>query len=169
MTTHSNATAHSETPHETETNILTVSDATKRRAEAVINDKTINPQWRTMIRFALELNDSSLAELVNRAEVGENIVDTFESMRTSEADEEDSTASKIEALAEIICRAGDDRTAALFLLMATLEASNHPKDLANIAKHLAFCRCAESNLYGMVDAQIAVVEGELLASNTLAS
>jgi hypothetical protein len=32
---------------------------------------------------------------------------------------------------------------------------------------IAVTRCAELNLYGMVDAQIAVVEDELLASNTL--
>lgn len=30
-------------------------------------------------------------------------------------------------------------------------------------KHFAFTRCGEFNVYGMVDAQIAVVEGELLA------
>lgn len=56
MTTHSSAIAHQDTPHETETTIITVSDATKRRAESVINDKTIDPQWRTIIRAALELN-----------------------------------------------------------------------------------------------------------------
>ena len=169
MNIYSSATAHEETPHETATNTLTVSDATRRRAESVINDTTIDPQWRTMIGFALELNDSSLAELVTRAEAGENIVDTFESMRTPDTDEDDSTAGKIEVLAEIICRAGDEPAAALFVMMATLEASAHPKELANTAKHFAFTRCAESNLYGMVDAQIAVVEGELLASNTLVS
>ena len=45
--------------------------------------------------------------------------------------------------------------------MATVENSSHPKALANTAKHLAFTRCGELNLYGMVDAQIAVAEGEL--------
>src|SRR5688572_11061878 len=34
--------------------------------------------------------------------------------------------------------------------------------LANTAKHFAFTRCGELNLYEMVDAQIAIVEGELL-------
>jgi hypothetical protein len=169
MTTNSSAPAHQEKPHETETTILTVSDATKRRAESVINDTTIDPQWRTIIRAALELNDPWLADLVNRAEAGENIVDTFESMRTPDTDEGDSTVRKTEALIEIICRAGNEPTAALFVLMATLEASMHPQELANTAKHFAFTRCAESNLYGMVDAQIAVIEGELLASNTLVS
>src|ERR1044072_5044850 len=68
MTTHSSATAHQDTPHETETTNITVSDATKRRAESVINDKTIDSQWRTIIRFALELNDTFVDELVSRAE-----------------------------------------------------------------------------------------------------
>ena len=105
MTSHSSATALDEAPHETETTtIITVSDATKRRAESVINDRTIDPQWRTIIRAALELNDPWLAELVTRAEAGEDIVDTFESMRTTEAHEDDSRLGRIEALAEIICR-----------------------------------------------------------------
>ena len=169
MTVHSSATAHRETPHETETNIVTVSDATRHRAELVIDDTTIDPQWRTIIRAALELNDPWLADLVNRAEAGENIVDTFESMRTPDTDEGASPVRKIETLAEIICRAGDKPTAALFVLMGTVEAATHAKELAKTAKHFAFSRCAESNLYGIVDAQIAVVEGELLASNTLVS
>jgi hypothetical protein len=169
MTSHSSATALQETPHETETTIITVSDATKRRAEAVISDKTIDLQWRTIVRAALELNDPWLAELVIRAEAGEDIVDTFESLRTPDADKDESAARKIEALAEIICRAGDEPTAALFILMETLEGSMHPKVLASRAKHVAFSRCGELHVYEMVDAQIAVVEGELLASNTVVS
>jgi len=77
---------------------------------------------------------------------------------------------KIEALTEMICRAGDDpgtKAAALLVLMATVENSSHPKALANAAKHLAFTRCGELNVYSMVDAQIAVAESELLAGNTL--
>ena len=169
MVNHTSVTAHEVTPHETEPTIITVSDATRRRAESVINDRTIDPQWRTIIRTALELNDPWLAELVSRAEAGENIVDTFESMRTPDTDEDHSAASKIEGLAEIICRAGAEPTAALFVLMGTLDRSTDPKEDAKIAKHFAFSRCAELNLYGMVDTQIAVVEGELLASNTLVS
>ena len=61
----------------------------------------------------------------------------------------------------------DQSAAALLVLMGGLENSPHPKVLANTAKHFAFTRCGESNLYGMVDAQIAAVEGELLARNTL--
>jgi hypothetical protein len=46
--------------------------------------------------------------------------------------------------------------------MATLENATHLKALANVAKHLAFTRCGDLNVYGMVDAQIAVLESELL-------
>src|SRR5215211_7356447 len=165
MANHVSATAHVETPHETETTIITVSDATKRRAESVINDKTIDPQWRTIIRAALELNDPSLAELVSRAQAGENIVDTFESMRTPDATEDDSTLGKIEALAEIISRSGDEPTAALFILMETLENSTDPRVFASRAKHVAFSYCGELQVYEMIDAQLAELEGESLASN----
>ena len=37
---------------------------------------------------------------------------------------------------------------------------------ANLAKHFAFTRCGELNLNGMVEAQTAALEGELLAGNT---
>ncbi|HET9710798.1 MAG TPA: hypothetical protein VFP64_02915 [Pyrinomonadaceae bacterium] len=101
---------------------------------------------------------------MSRADAGERIIDTIDFSLTPETnDEDDSSEDKIEALTEIICRAGDEAAAALFVLMGTLENSTHPKVLANAAKHFAFARCSDSNLYGMVDAQIAVVESELLA------
>ena len=84
----------------------------------------------------------------------------------------DTNEVKIAALAELICRAGDEagtKSAALLVLMSTLENAPHPKALANLAKHLAFTRCSELNLNGMVEAQIEVFESELLASNTLVS
>ena len=58
------------------------------------------------------------------------------------------------------------KSAALLVLMATLENATHPKALANLAKHLAFTRCGELNLNGMVDGQIAMLEGELFAGHT---
>jgi len=169
MTTHSSAIAHQDTPQETETTKITVSDATRRRAESVINDKTIDPQWRTIIRFALELNDPFVGELVSRAEAGENIVDTFESLRTPVPIEDESILRKVEALAEIISRSGDEPTAALFIVMETLENSTDPKVLASRAKHVAFSHCGELHVYEMVDAQLAELEGELLATYTLVS
>ena len=53
------------------------------------------------------------------------------------------------------------RSAALLVLMATLESATHPKTLANMAKDVAFTRCGELNVYGMVDAQVAAIESEL--------
>ena len=117
----------------------------------------------------MELNDPFVAELVSRAEAGENIVDTFESMRTPDAAEDDSTLRESEALAEIISRSGDVPTAALFILMETLENSKDPRVLASRAKHVAFSRCGDLHVYEMIDAQLAELEGESIASNTLVS
>jgi len=155
MTTYGSATALEETPH--------VSDALRRRAQAVISDTSIDPEWRAIIRYALEINDPWLADLVRRADAGETIIDTTELTPTIPPNETDSHEEKVEALAENICRSGDDSAAALLVLMGTLEDSTHPKLLANAAKHFAFTRCADLNLFGIVDAQIAVVEGELLS------
>ena len=170
MTTHVSATALPETPHASETSTTTaISDALRRRAHAVINDNSIDPRWRAIIPYGLEINDPWLADLVRRADAGETIIDSIDFSLEPETLEEDSAEDKIERLAEIICGTGNpnDEAAALFVLMGTLENSTHPKLLANAAKHFAFTRCADLNLFGIVDAQIAVVEGELLAGNTL--
>ena len=171
MANHSSATVR-ETPHVTQTRTNTIVNALKRRAQSVLNDKSIDPQSRAIIRYALEINDPWLARLVRRADAGEAIVDSLDFEEMSETNNDDSKEEKIEALTEMICRAGDEpetKSAALLVLMATVENSSHPKTLANTAKHLAFTRCGELNLYGMVDTQIAVAEGELLAGNTLMS
>ncbi len=71
---------------------------------------------------------------------------------------------------KLICRAGDEpqnKSAALPVLMATFENASHPQVLANAAKHLAFNRCGELNICGMVDDVTVMLEGELLAGNTL--
>ncbi|HYV14116.1 MAG TPA: hypothetical protein VE980_24630 [Pyrinomonadaceae bacterium] len=70
---------------------------------------------------------------------------------------------KIGALAEIICGASNESAAALFVLMGTMQNSDEPEVLANTVKHFAFTRCGELNVFGMVDAQIEIVERELLA------
>src|SRR5215213_6170460 len=168
MSTHVSASVRNETPHETETTKITISDALRRRAKSVINDTSIDPQWRNIIRYALEINDPWLADLVRRADAGERIIESLDLSQTPETNEDDSSEDRIEALAEIICRS-NEAAAALFVLMGTIENSKDPKLLANTAKHFAFTRCGELNLYGMVDAQIAVVEGELLTSDTLTS
>ena len=111
----------------------------------------------------MEINDPWLPDLVRRADAGETIIDTIDFSLVPETNEAGSGEEKIEALAEIICRAGDQSAAALLVLMGMVENSLHPKVLANTAKHFAFTHCAALNLFGMVDAQIAVVESELLS------
>jgi len=126
-------------------------NALKERAQAVLNDESIDAESRARLRYALEMNDPWLAEMV-RADATE----------ISERDEADSGREKIEALAEIICGAGNESAAALLVLMGTLQNSADPTVLANSVKHFAFTRCGELNVYGMVEAQIAVLESELL-------
>ena len=170
MANHSSATARVEAPHVTKsTRTNTIINALKRRAQAVLNDRSIDAQSRAIIRYGLETNDPWLAELVRRAEAGESIISGIECAETVNVDEDHSSEEKIEALAEIICRASDEAAAALLVIMGRLEDSMQAKALANAAKHVAFTRCGELNLYGMVDAQIAAVEGELLASDAVVS
>jgi hypothetical protein len=167
MASHSSATARE--PHVNRTTrTATIMNALVRRAQAVLNDKSIDPQSRAILRYAMETHDPWLARLVRSADAGESIVDTIESSQTLETSEGDASEDKIEALAEIICGAADESAGALFVLMGTLQNSTDPKVLANTVKHFAFTRCGELNLFGMVDDQIAVVEGELL-TGTLAS
>ena len=164
MANHVSATVREHTPHATETsNTTNISDALRRRAQAVINDRRTDPQWRTIVRYALEINDPWLPDIVRRAGAGEKIIDTVDFTLEPQCNEDDSNEKKVEALAEIICRSDGEAAAALFVLMGTIENSRDPKLLANTAKHFAFTHCGESNLFGMVDAQLAVVEAELLA------
>ena len=164
MANHSSATVR-ETPHvhQTSHNV----NALKQRAQSVINDRSIDPQSRAIIRYALETNDPWLARLVSRADAGEPVTDSAGFFKICSSDEE-----KIAVLTEMICRAGDEagtKSAALLVLMSTLENASHPKPLANLAKHFAFIRCGELNFNGMVEAQIDVIESQLLADNMLVS
>ena len=84
MTTHGSATAHEETPaleqtpHETQPTNTAISNALKQRAQAVISDLSIDPRWRAIIRYGLEINDPWLPDLVGRAETGEPITDSVD-------------------------------------------------------------------------------------------
>ena len=171
VTTRGQASDVTQIPHVKQTTrTATINNALKRRAEAVLNDEAIDTQTRTIIRYGLQTNDPWLAELVRRADTGERLADSFDFSQTTQADEAGPTEQKIEAwpekieaLAEIICGASHESAGALFVLMGTLENSTHPEALIHTVKHLAFTRCGELNLFGMVDAQLAVVEGELFA------
>jgi hypothetical protein len=70
-TTREKSSHTTQTPHVTRTTrTATIVNALTRRAQAVLNDKSIDAQSRAVIRYALEINDPWLAELVRRAETG---------------------------------------------------------------------------------------------------
>jgi hypothetical protein len=74
MTKDSSASTHAETPHATlTTRTNTIINALKQRARSVLSDKSIDPETRAVLRYALEVNDPWLAELVRRAESHESI------------------------------------------------------------------------------------------------
>ena len=146
-----------ETAHSTNGNRTTSGDALKRRAQSIINDKSIDAQTRAAIRYGLETNDPWLPEMIRCVDNGESLIDSLEV---------DSTEERLEALTEMICRAGDEPSAALLVLLSMLENSRHPKALANTAKHFAFTRCGELNLHGIVDTQISTLETTLFPRGT---
>jgi hypothetical protein len=67
MANNTSATARSETP--------LLNATIKRRAQALINDKSIDAGTRAVLRYALEIDDPLLADLVRRLDAGERIVD----------------------------------------------------------------------------------------------
>ena len=174
MLNHNSAVERDETPHATNSNQNNtpgfnrcIAVAYSRRAESVINDRSIDAQTRAVIRYAFETFDPWLAELLRRVDAGESLVDTLDFSQEPRArNDDDLYVEKVEALAEMICRSGDEpdtKSAALLVLMAALEDSPHPKALANTAKHFAFNQCAERNLCGMVEAETRVLEDQLFA------
>lgn len=103
MTSDASATAREETSNVNQTTRTnTIINALKRRAQAVLNDRTIDAQSRAIIHYALETNDPWLAKLVRRADAGETIIGADGFLQTHETDEADSNEEKIQALAEII-------------------------------------------------------------------
>jgi hypothetical protein len=151
MLNDNSAQLREETPHSvTSTTNKPISDAIKRRAQSLIRDRTIDASERAIIRYALEISDPCLPELVRRADAGESFIDNISALEM-EVDNDNENEEKIEALAEVICRAGDEpeiKAAALLVLMATIENAPHAKVLANTAKHFALTRCGELNSYG---------------------
>ena len=75
MLNDNSAQLRDETPHTT--NSITnnsISNAVKRRAELLINDRTIDKCARAFIEHTLETEDPYLPKLVRRVEAGESIL-----------------------------------------------------------------------------------------------
>ena len=162
MASHSSATAREPHVNTSTQNNTPFNNAIKRRAESLRKDQSIDAQTRAVIHYCLKINDPWLAELVQRVDAGQSIVEIFPD--TAETNNDDSVKQRIEALAEIICCGGGETAAALLVLMATLQTSTDPRAFANTVKHFAFTRCGELNFNGMVDANIPLLEAELLAA-----
>jgi hypothetical protein len=163
MTSHISATARKQ-PHSITNNTRNfnrITDNVRERARDIVQDKSFDEGSRNLIRYALEIDDPALAELVRRADAGESVVDNIYAL-------DEATEQKVQILAEMICRDGDEaetKSAALLVLMAALENAEHPRLLASSAKQFAYTRCGELNVCGMVDAQIEVLKNELLVHN----
>jgi len=61
------------------------SDALKRRAQSIINDKSIDAESRAIIRYGLETNDPWLGDLVRCADRGESVVDNIKVLYESDS------------------------------------------------------------------------------------
>jgi hypothetical protein len=71
MATHSSASPREEKSH--------IIDASlKRRARLLITNSSIPRQTRSLIRYALEIKDPDLGQLVRRVESGETTIDHLE-------------------------------------------------------------------------------------------
>jgi len=169
MANNSSASMRERAPHSINSNtnntlkFKRITDDVRERAREVVQDKSFDEGARNLIRYALEIDDPALPELVRRADAGESIADNIHAL-------DPATEQKVQTLAEMICRDGDEsetKSAALLVLMAALESAEHPKLLANTAKHFAFTRCGELNVCGMVDAQTTVLENELAHNSHL--
>ena len=145
MAKHSSASVREHTPHANRTSRTnTIINALKRRAEAVLNDRSVDPESRAIIRYALEINNPWLADPVRSADSAHLIVGRVELSPAPELFDDDASEEKILEMVEIICRGGIESMAALLELMAIIEASTQPKVLANAIQQYACDRSAES-------------------------
>ena len=85
MATHGSAIVREQAPHVNQpTRTKTILNALTRRAQMILNDKSIDAESRAIIRYGMEVHDPWLADLVRRAESGERIGDAFDFSKTDE-------------------------------------------------------------------------------------
>ena len=68
MTKHGSASSRKQKSRTLDANL-------KRRARKLATDSRVNPGTRSLIRYALEIKDPSLDQIVNRIEAGEMRID----------------------------------------------------------------------------------------------
>ena len=93
MLNDSSAVEREETPHSvnsTQNNTAkrkqTIDVVLKRRAESIVKDRSIDAQNRVAIKYALEINDPWLPELVRCVEAGESLTETIKLLADSSDD-----------------------------------------------------------------------------------
>ena len=101
MANHTSAREREETPHVTKASRTIISEALKRRAQSVINNKSIDSGTRAIIRYGLEINDPWLPQLVRRVDAGETIIDNLNFSETPPTND-DSSEEKIEAFLPVL-------------------------------------------------------------------
>lgn len=91
----------------------------------------------------MEINDPWLAELVRRADAGETALETIDFSQTPDTLEQDVSDKRVRALADMICRDGDEpetRSAALLVLMSSSpNGSREDKTLNSRSKSTPNC------------------------------
>src|ERR1041385_1848391 len=99
MANHSSARVREHTPHSNRiSRTNTIMNALIRRAQAVLNDESMDLQSRAIIRYAMERNDPWLARLVRRADAGEAVIDSLVIKEPPENYDDDLDEEKIEML-----------------------------------------------------------------------
>ena len=101
------ASTRQQAPHSITNNTLKLNpnnDEVRQRAWSLIRDKSLDEGSRSLIGYALEIEDPRLAELVQRAEAGESVMVNI--VATDTADNE-ATQQKVGVLVEMICQAHD--------------------------------------------------------------
>ena len=90
MLNDNSALERDETPHTTNSTPTTTPNHHEtlntdvlRRAELLVNDKSIDAESRAWIRYGMEINDPWLPELVRRVEAGESITDAIKVLAES--------------------------------------------------------------------------------------
>ena len=68
MTKHGSASPRQQEPRTLDANL-------KRRARKLATDSRVDPGTRSLIRYALQIKDESLGQIVNRIEAGEMRID----------------------------------------------------------------------------------------------
>ena len=68
MTKHGSVSPRQQEPRTLDANL-------KRRARKLAPDSRVDPGTRSLIRYALEIKDESLGQIVNRVEAGEMRID----------------------------------------------------------------------------------------------